>query len=53
MAGNPQVLDLLDTLRGETGAALLHISHDLDVIGERCSRVLVMEDGRIVEDRRR
>jgi peptide/nickel transport system ATP-binding protein len=45
-----QVLDLLDTLRAETGAALLHISHDLDVIGERCSRVLVMDRGRIVEE---
>jgi peptide/nickel transport system ATP-binding protein len=45
-----QVLDLLDALRAETGAALLHISHDLDVIGERCSRVLVMDKGRIVEE---
>ena len=45
-----QVLDLLDALRAETGAALLHISHDLDVIGERCARVLVMDKGRIVEE---
>ncbi len=44
-----QVLDLLDSLRAASGTALLLISHDLDVVAERCDRVLVMDDGRIVE----
>lgn len=45
-----QVLDLLEELRAETGSALLLISHDLDVIGERCTRTLVLDAGRIVEE---
>ncbi len=45
-----QVLDLLDSLRRETGAALMLISHDLDVVGERCGRVVVLDRGRVVED---
>ena len=44
-----QVLNLLDSLRAATGTALLLISHDLDVIGERCERALVLDAGRIVE----
>lgn len=45
-----QVLDLVDELRAETGTALLLISHDLDVVGERCDRILVLDAGRLVED---
>ncbi len=45
-----QVLDLLDSLREESGAALLFISHDLDVVGERCDRLLVLEEGHVVEE---
>lgn len=45
-----QILDLLDTLRAETGAALLFISHDLDVVGERCDRLLVLDEGHVVEE---
>ncbi len=45
-----QVLDLLDSLRAETGAALLFISHDLDVVGERCDRLLVLDEGHVVEE---
>jgi peptide/nickel transport system ATP-binding protein len=45
-----QMLDLLDALRAESGTALVLISHDLDVVGERCERVLVLEDGRLVAD---
>ncbi len=44
-----QVLDLLDDLRAASGTSLILISHDLDVVAERCDRVLVMDDGRIVE----
>ena len=45
-----QLLDLLDKLRAETGTALLLISHDLDLVAERCDRALLLEDGRIVAE---
>jgi peptide/nickel transport system ATP-binding protein len=44
-----QILDLLQTLRRETGMALVLISHDLGVVAETCGRVAVMYAGRIVE----
>lgn len=44
-----QILDLLMTVRRETGMAIVLISHDLGVISETCERVLVMYGGRIVE----
>ncbi|TDC24417.1 ABC transporter ATP-binding protein, partial [Streptomyces sp. 8K308] len=43
------VLTLLDTLREATGAALLLISHDLPVVAERASRMLVLDRGRVAE----
>ncbi|GAA4252995.1 dipeptide/oligopeptide/nickel ABC transporter permease/ATP-binding protein [Dactylosporangium darangshiense] len=45
-----QVLDLLERLNAETGAALLLVSHDIAVVTNRCERVLVMYGGRVVED---
>jgi peptide/nickel transport system permease protein len=45
-----QVLQLLTNLNTETGAAILLISHDIAVVTNVCSRVLVMYGGRIVED---
>jgi peptide/nickel transport system ATP-binding protein len=44
-----QILELLQTLRRETGMALVLISHDLGVVAETCGRVAVMYAGRIVE----
>ncbi|HXH32993.1 MAG TPA: ABC transporter ATP-binding protein [Plantibacter sp.] len=47
-----QILDLLRTLRDETGMGVLFISHDLGVIGQLCERVAVMYRGRVVESGR-
>ncbi len=45
-----QILDLLVRLQRESGAAYLFISHDLGVISHLSDRVLVMKDGRVVEE---
>ncbi|GLY04316.1 ABC transporter ATP-binding protein [Actinoplanes sp. NBRC 101535] len=44
-----QVLDLLAGIRETDGTALLFISHDLGVIRDIADRVLVLQDGRVVE----
>ncbi|GLW28150.1 nickel ABC transporter ATP-binding protein NikE [Actinoplanes regularis] len=44
-----QVLDLLAGIRESDGTALLFISHDLGVIRDLADRVLVLHDGRVVE----
>lgn len=44
-----QVLDLLARVRAERGLTVVFISHDLEVIGEICDRVAVLDAGRIVE----
>jgi len=44
-----QILELIKSLRDETGMGVLFISHDLGVIGQLCERVAVMYRGRIVE----
>ncbi len=43
-----QILELLEALRDET--ALLLITHDLGVIAGHCERMLVMADGRKIEE---
>ena len=45
-----QVLELVADLRRDSGAALVLVTHDLNVVARVCERVLVMKDGRIVED---
>jgi len=44
-----QVLDLLADVQAATGVAYLFISHDLGVISHVSDRVLVLKDGRVVE----
>ncbi|MES2979357.1 MAG: ABC transporter ATP-binding protein [Pseudomonadota bacterium] len=44
-----QVLDLMRTLREETGTAIILITHDLGVIAELADDVVVMYSGRVVE----
>ena len=43
------VLDLLATLRERMGLAMVFISHDLAVVRGLCDQVLVMKEGRVVE----
>ncbi|MCB2227472.1 MAG: ABC transporter ATP-binding protein [Desulfarculaceae bacterium] len=45
-----QILELMRHLQSETGAAVLLITHNLAVVAQTCSRVMVMYTGRLVED---
>jgi peptide/nickel transport system ATP-binding protein len=45
-----QILDLLRELNADFGAAVILISHDLGVIANVCSRVVVMYAGEVVEE---
>jgi peptide/nickel transport system ATP-binding protein len=44
-----QILELMRTLRDETGTAIILITHDLGVVAELAHDVVVMYSGRIVE----
>ncbi len=44
-----QILDLINALQDDTGAAVLLITHDLGVIAETCDRVVVMYAGKVAE----
>jgi peptide/nickel transport system ATP-binding protein len=44
-----QILDLMRELKGESGAAIILITHDLGVVAEVCDDVAVMYAGEIVE----
>ena len=44
-----QILDLLRSLRDETGMSMLFVTHDLGVVADICDWVVVMYAGQIVE----
>lgn len=46
-----QIKSLLSTLTRENNMGLLMVSHDFSMLSGLCDRVLVMHEGRIVEDR--
>jgi oligopeptide/dipeptide ABC transporter ATP-binding protein len=44
-----QILELLEDVRSEIGAATVLITHDLSIVAERTERIAVMYAGRVVE----
>ncbi|WP_314172245.1 ABC transporter ATP-binding protein [Streptomyces winkii] len=44
-----QVIDLLRDVRDRTGAAMIFISHDLNLVSSLADRILVMHGGRVIE----
>ncbi|MFZ5564287.1 MAG: ABC transporter ATP-binding protein [Thermodesulfobacteriota bacterium] len=44
-----QILELIKTIQGQSGMAVMIITHDLGVIAETCQRVCVMYAGTLVE----
>ena len=45
-----QILDLIRSLQERTGMAVIFVTHDLGVVADLCSRVLVMYAGQVVEE---
>jgi oligopeptide/dipeptide ABC transporter ATP-binding protein len=45
-----QVLEEIDELRARRGLSVVIITHDLGIVAEHCSRVLVLYAGRVVEE---
>lgn len=46
-----QILELMEEIREKRNTGILLITHDLGVVAEMCSRVVVMYAGRIVEEK--
>lgn len=44
-----QILDLMNALKNDLGAAIMLITHDLGVVAEMAQRVVVMYTGQVVE----
>ncbi|MDR1650445.1 MAG: ABC transporter ATP-binding protein [Synergistaceae bacterium] len=45
-----QILDLMTELKLKTGTSVILITHDLGVVSETCSRIIVMYGGQIMEE---
>ncbi len=50
MSTRADILDLLATLSATLGLSYLFVSHDLSVMKSMADRLIVMKDGRIVEE---
>jgi oligopeptide/dipeptide ABC transporter ATP-binding protein len=48
-----QIMDVLKEINQQHKMAIVLISHNLDLVGQNCDRILVMYAGRIVEELRR
>lgn len=44
-----QIIELLLELNKDQGLSIIFISHDIELVANTCSRILVMEKGRVVE----
>jgi peptide/nickel transport system permease protein len=45
-----QILDLIRSLQARLGMAVIFVTHDLGVVADLCSRVIVMYAGQVVEE---
>ena len=45
-----EILDLIENLQAEMNMSVVLISHNLNLVGERCGRVLVFYAGKIIEE---
>ena len=45
-----EILDLLQSLQKDFGMSVVFVSHNLNLVGERCNRICVMYAGQIVEE---
>ena len=45
-----QIVNLLSSLKKETGVSMIFISHDISLVRYISDRIIVMKDGRIVEE---
>jgi oligopeptide/dipeptide ABC transporter ATP-binding protein len=45
-----QILDLMRDIQEQSGTSIILITHDLGVVAEMCSKVIVMYAGRVVEE---
>lgn len=49
-AGKREVLALVDRIKEQTAHTIIMISHNMDEVAEHCSRVAVLDQGRLVFD---